>query len=126
MPFRRDRSFAGSTLRLSRACLIATLVLVGTGTGKPKPAVADTSGPVPVLSQWTPTTQVYQNPEDGTLSATIASGPFQAHASSDTGWAPINTDLQSTANGLEPQATDADITFSDGTDATAPVATLSQ
>ncbi len=39
---------------------------------------------------------------------------------------PINTDLQATQDGLEPQTTDADITFSDGSDSTAPVATASQ
>src|SRR5439155_18671611 len=120
-------SFSSSTLRLSLACLLGTLVLVGTGAGKPRSAVADTSDPVPLYDQWTPTTQVFQNPQDGAISATIGSGPIQApDPSSLTGWSAIDTALQPTADGLAPEATTADVTFSDGTDQAAPLVSVSQ
>jgi len=89
-------------------------------------ARVDGTDPVPRYDLWTPTTQVFDN-GDGTFSATVGSGPIQApDPTSDTGWSAINTDLLATQDGLEPQSTDADIAFSDGTDDTAPVASVSQ
>ena len=45
--------------------------------------------------------------------------------SSDTGWSAISTALQPTADGLAPEAAAAEVTFSDGTDQSAPLATVS-
>src|SRR5213592_437044 len=122
MPFRGDRSFSSSTLRLSLVCLLATLMLVGTGAVKPQPVVADTtSDPVPLYDRWTTTSKLYQN-ADGTVTAEVYSSPIQVpDPASDTGWSDVDTSLQPTSDGLAPEATAAEVTFSDGTDQSAPL-----
>ncbi len=126
MPFRRDRSFSGSTLRLSVACLIVALALVGTGTGKPRPVLADTPNTVPLYDRWTTNSRLFVN-ADGTMTAQVYSGPIQMpDPSSDTGWTEVDTSLEATADGFEPDQAAAEITFSDGTDQSAPLATVSQ
>ncbi len=126
MPFRQDRSLASSTLRLSLACLLATLVLVGTGAAKPRPVLADTPGPVPLYDEWTATSKLFQN-ADGTITAEVYSSPVQVpDPASGTGWSDVDTSLQPTSDGLAPEATAAEVTFSDGTDQSAPLATVSQ
>ena len=58
--------------------LFAALVFATAATSIKSQARADTSSnPVPLYSQWTPTTQVFQN-ADGTLTADVSSSPIQA------------------------------------------------
>src|SRR6266536_237298 len=99
MALRRDGSFSSSTLRLTVACLIAALALVGTGAAKPRLVLADTPDPVPLYDRWTTTSQIFQN-ADGTLSADVYSSPVQSpEPTSPTGWSPVDTTLQSTSEG---------------------------
>lgn len=75
---------------------------------------ANTGEPVLVDTETTYTSQTWANP-DGTFTAEIASGPVRVpDLSSPDGWTPIDTTLQATPDGIQPAATVADITFSDG------------
>jgi hypothetical protein len=57
---------------------------------------------------------VFANP-DGTFTIEIASGPVRVpDPSAPSGWTPIDTTLQVTAEGIVPEATVADVTFSEG------------
>ncbi|HEX9312716.1 MAG TPA: hypothetical protein VGA30_07835, partial [Actinomycetota bacterium] len=102
-------------------------MLVGTGATKPRPVLADTPDTVPLYDRWTTNSKVFQDPQTGTMTAQMYSGAVQMpDPSSDTGWTNLDTTLQPTADGLAPEAAAADVTFSDGTDQSAPLATVSQ
>jgi hypothetical protein len=81
----------------------------------PELAEATESGDSVIIDDLTSaTTEVQANP-DGTMTARIASGPVRVpDASSASGWSPIDTTLEATAEGIQPLATVADISFSDG------------
>jgi RHS repeat-associated protein len=80
---------------------------------------ANTGQPVLVGTLTTETSQTWANP-DGTFSTDIASGPVRVPDGTDpSGWTPIDTTLEATADGFQPAATAADVTFSDGGDTTA-------
>jgi hypothetical protein len=78
-------------------------------------AQAEQSGqPVVATAETTETTTIQANP-DGTLTATVSSGPVQEpDLTSLTGWSPIDLTLQSTNQGLEPAVSAVDTVFSDG------------
>ncbi len=95
-----------------------------TSTGRP--ARADSITPGPEYELYSPTTSVVRN-ADGTLTADIHSTPVQTvDPSSPSGWTPIDLSLQATSGGYEPDNADAQVTFSDGGNDSAPVATLAQ
>src|SRR6266542_4323382 len=74
----------------------------------------ETGSPIPVPSLFTESATVMANP-DGTLTAQISSSPFQVpDTTTETGWAPIDTTLLRTADGVVPVRTAADMTFPDG------------
>jgi acetyl esterase/lipase len=107
--------------------LSAALVFVsGVTSIRPQThASAADSGLMPLLDQWSPTTQVFRNP-DGTLTAEVHAGPIQApDPTSATGWSPIDTTLQATQDGFVPDQTDASIQLSDGSDS-GPLASVQQ
>ena len=117
-----------SFLPILLVCFVAALVSVSPVAPANREARADVPGQgeqVPLYDQWTSTTQVYRN-IDGTFTTVMGAGPIQARdPASATGWSPIDTTLQPTANGLSPDQADAAITFSSGEDA-APLATVAQ
>jgi hypothetical protein len=81
---------------------------------------------VPLYDRWTATSKLFDN-GDGTMTAEVYSEPVQVpDPASETGWADVDTSLQPTSDGLEPDQTAAQISFSDGTDDAAPLATVSQ
>jgi RHS repeat-associated protein len=80
---------------------------------------ANTGQPVLVGTLTSETSQTWANP-DGTFSTDIASGPVRVPDGTDpSGWTPIDTTLEATADGFQPAATAAEVTFSDGGDTTA-------
>ena len=75
---------------------------------------ANTGEPVLIDTETTTTTHVFANP-DGTFTAEIASGPVRVPDPSDpSGWTPLDTTLVTAPEGLVPEATLADVTFSAG------------
>ncbi|MEV5842749.1 DNRLRE domain-containing protein [Streptomyces sp. NPDC051985] len=69
---------------------------------------------VELVSQRTESSTVYANP-DGTLTTDSYAGPVRVRQD-DGSWESIDTDLSDTGSALEPAATAADITVSDGGD----------
>src|SRR6266508_1537347 len=118
---RRSTRFSRRRLALILAIAVIPWGLASVGRA-PDEAAAATVGPA--LDQWTPTTQVFQI-ADGTMTADIYSAPIQGPAATETGWAPIDTTLEFTADGLEPGQADASIQFSSG-DQADPLATVEQ
>ncbi len=107
--------------------LVTAAVLAPVATSPTTRAEASTSSdPVPLYDRWTPTSKLFQS-ADGTMTAQVYSSPVQVpDPSSLTGWSSIETALQPTTDGLAPEATTAEVTFSDGTDQAAPLASVSQ
>ncbi len=108
------------------ALLSAAVFLAASLTSPGRPARADSATPGPDYALYSPTTTVVRN-NDGTLTADIHSTPVQTvDPSSPTGWDPIDLSLQATSGGYEPDNADAQVTFSDGGNDAASVATLAQ
>src|SRR5438132_569380 len=87
--------------------LLCVAVATAGSTSIQSRARADSPGssdPVPVLSQWSPTTMVWRDPMTQTMLADVYASPVQVQdPSSENGWAPVNTDLAATADGVAPQ-----------------------
>jgi RHS repeat-associated protein len=141
-PARLRRSVVPSVAWVATVALVASLLVAGTTPATaqqaPNPApsadplppsplppnlaltqAANTGQPVLVGTLTSETSQTWANP-DGTFSTDIASGPVRVPDETDpSGWTPIDTTLEATADGFQPAATTADVTFSDGGDTTA-------
>ena len=85
-------------------------------------AKASPNSQVPVVDQWSDTTQVFRNP-DGSESATIGASSIQARdPHSPSGWSPIDTTLEISGDSVQPQLVDGSLSLSNG--GTAPLATM--
>src|SRR6266567_2910774 len=109
--------------------LMVAAVLLGSGlSSKHQQARADSADLIPLTDRWTPTSQLWQDPVSGALTLHAWSQPGQALSpDSPTGWAPLDLSLvESSSDGFSPDTAAAQVTFADGTDDSAPVATLAQ
>ena len=109
--------------------LMVAAVLLGSGlSSKHQQARADSADLIPLTDRWTPTSQLWQDPVSGALTLHAWSQPAQALSpDSPTGWAPLDLSLvESSSDGFSPDTAAAQVTFADGTDDSAPVATLAQ
>ncbi len=123
--------FGGRSRIRTILCLAFAVLLLGGGATSRRPQARADAGsggdPIAVSDQWGVDRQVWQDPTDGHLTLDLWGGPHQAPSdTSSTGWAPLNLSLQPTTDGYSPDTADAQVTFSDGSDDSAPVATLAQ
>jgi hypothetical protein len=103
--------------------LVTAAVLAPVSAGPTPRAEASTSSdPVPLYDRWTATSKLFDN-GDGTMTAEVYSSQVQVpDPASDSGWSAVDTTLQPTDQGYSPDQADAQTTFSNGADDSAPVA----
>src|SRR5687768_5528996 len=96
----------------------ALLLLASVSTEVRRAAPAEASNPPgppdPVLSEWTPTTQVYKH-DDGTFASTRWAAPAHVEDSaSETGWSLNDADLDAYEGAITTDDTPVLLKFSDG------------